>query len=429
MHHNMKICTALLTLLLLIIGVSSVNAQTLKDVTESSVGFKTRLEGASIDPFAYRGEPIHYGSFLIWPNLTLEQVYNDNVFATNTNQQGDFATIIKPEIIIKKDIGRHQFIGSLNADINQYYDETSENVENYALKLEADIEAKQGINIPLSLSYRDGHLSRQGQTRASANDIPKNPLANQNLEVESGIVIKPNRLSLALLGNYRQGRLENGELNNGTTLIRDTRNIDRKTGIIRLSYDYSETFTPFLDYEYSEENYINEAIGATTRNNKYNQIQAGSFFDYRGVITGALGLGWGSRTYDAPTIDDSNGLSIDGRISLNPTEKTQLGAQFSREQIEDNVIIAGLTRNFAKLNLTHEITRLFFTKASVSYEDKNFDNINREDQTYGLNIGFNYILSPRLQIGTEYQFITRDSTLKEIEMDNSILFLRAKFSL
>jgi len=373
MRLNKKICTASLTLLLTCLSGQASHAQTLKDVIEPSVGFKVGIKESNIDPFAYRGEPVNYGSFLLWPNLILEQVYNDNVLATGSDAQGDFATFLKPELIFKKDFGRHQLIGALNAEMQQYYDETSENIENYSVKLEADIEAKQGINIPIKFSYRDGHLSRIDQTRESANDIPNSPLGNQNLQIESGVVIKPNRFSLTLLGNYMQGRLENGELNNGTALIRENRNVNRTTGTARLGYDYSETFTPFIEYNYAEEDYIDEITGAVSRNNNYN--------------------------------------------AFNPTEKTQYGFQFSRDRIEDNVIIAGVKRDFAKLNLTHEITRNFFGRAGLSYENKDFEESTREDTLY------------TLEIGTEYKFVTRDSTLDSIEVDNSILFLRARFAL
>jgi len=429
MRLNKKICTASLTLLLTCLSGQASHAQTLKDVIEPSVGFKVGIKESNIDPFAYRGEPVNYGSFLLWPNLILEQVYNDNVLATGSDAQGDFATFLKPELIFKKDFGRHQLIGALNAEMQQYYDETSENIENYSVKLEADIEAKQGINIPIKFSYRDGHLSRIDQTRESANDIPNSPLGNQNLQIESGVVIKPNRFSLTLLGNYMQGRLENGELNNGTALIRDNRNVNRTTGTARLGYDYSETFTPFIEYNYAEEDYIDEITGAVSRNNNYNKVLAGSFFDYRGLITGALATGWIQRSYDSADVDDSDGLALQGRIAFNPTEKTQYGFQFSRDRIEDNVIIAGVKRDFAKLNLTHEITRNFFGRAGLSYENKDFEESTREDTLYTLDLGFNYIFSPRAQIGTEYKFVTRDSTLDSIEVDNSILFLRARFAL
>ncbi len=433
MIKNHKTFIGLLTLLLYAASPSITTAQTITDIQESSIGFKiptlSRFKETNIDPFAYRGEPLNYGSYLLWPNITLEQIYNDNVFATGNNEQGDFSTVIKPEFIVKKEFGRHEFIGTLNADIHQFYDETSENIENYSLKLESDIEAIQGINFPIRFAYRDGHISRRDQTRASAADIPKTPLQNQNMEIETGIVMKPNRFSLSLLGHYGQGRLKNGELNNGTILIRENRNVNKTGANLRFGYDYLETLSPFIDYQYSEEDYIDEIVGATTRNNNYNRIQIGSFLNYRGLITGAISLGWDNRSYDSATINDSSGLSFEGKIFFNPTEKTQFGLQFSCDRIEDNIIVAGLTRNFADLNLTHELKNNLFFKAGLGYETKDFENIDREDNIYNLNLGFNYIFSPRVQMGTEYEFITRDSSLNAIEMDNSILFLRARFAL
>ena len=76
----------------------------------------------NVDPFAYRGEPVKFGSFLLWPNLSLQQGYNDNVLATENSTEDDFVTVIQPELIIRKNIRRHEFVASFNSEVLRHAD-------------------------------------------------------------------------------------------------------------------------------------------------------------------------------------------------------------------------------------------------------------------------------------------------------------------
>ena len=384
---------------------------------------------ANVNPFAYRGEPLSFHSFLLFPNLTLEQAYNDNVLGTENNEKSDFVTVIKPEIIIAKDIGRHEFTARFASEIRRHFDVEDENVENYNAELKGNIEIKRGLDIPLEISYRNGHLNRIDQRRASVNELTVKPLKNKALELESGIIFKPNRLILSLLGNYREGRLENEELFNGTTLNRDNRNVNIQRAKAQIAYEYRNGFTPFAEVTFAHEDYINEASDAVSRNNDLLRILGGTSFDYKGLVTGFLGIGYEQRNFDDALVKDTNALSLDGSITWEPTAKTKFLFDIARQTFEDNLIVAGLTETTAGIEIRHEFKKDLFGRMHLSYELDDFEDIAREDETYDSEFELLYIIGPHLQLGAGYNYITRESSAAGLGLDNSIVFIRARAAL
>src|SRR2546430_17302073 len=55
-----------------------------------------------LDPLGMRA-----GSFLIYPRLGLQEVYNDNIFAAESNEQGDFITLVRPQLDVRSDWTNH----------------------------------------------------------------------------------------------------------------------------------------------------------------------------------------------------------------------------------------------------------------------------------------------------------------------------------
>ena len=421
--------TTTCSILLLTGGITQVYAQT-EDTQVTPYSFKSpkilNLREDNVDPFNYRGAGVKAGSFLIWPNLTLEQEYNDNVLSTENDTESDFATIINPSLIIKKDYRRHEFIALLDSEVRRYWDLTDENVENYTAKFEGNLEVKRGIDIPINVSYKNGYLKRQDQRRASANDVTIEPLTLKTFEAETGIRYKPNRLSLEFLGNYRKADFGNGKLANGTVLKRDNRNVSIIKSVIRAAYDTLTGWTPFAEITFSKDDYTNETSGSTSRDNNLFRLLAGTSFNYKGLVYGFFGAGWDKRSYKDSRVADATGLVLESKISWEPRAKSKFTFDLSRETFEDNLIIAGLTETTSGLEYKHELKKDLFMKLMGSYRSEDFNNSARKDTTLETGLDIIYIVNPRLQIGADYNYVTRDSTISGLDMDNNVFMIRAK---
>lgn len=404
-----------------------------EDISAEPFGFRAQKPNAygevNVDPFQYRGNPIEFNSFLIWPNLTLQQEYNDNVLATQTSQKSDFTTVLKPSLIIKKEIEHHEFILSLDTEIRRYWNLNNENVKNYSASFEANIEPNHTTSIPLLLSFRDEHVKRNSQRRASVNDLSATPLRVRSYEFETGINHKPNRLGLSLLGNFRRGELTNNTLLTGQPLIRDNRNMNATKAIGRISYELAANWEPYAEITVGDENFTNETPTAITRNNNLLRLLFGSLFNYKGLVYGFMGAGWEKRSYDSNAIQSATGLSLDSKITWEPQAKTKIVFNLSRQTFEDNEIIAGITETATGLELHHELQRNLFLKLIGGYDHEDFSNSARQDKTLNTGIGIHYTSGPHLQIGADYNYAQRNSTMTGLNLDNNIFMIRAKMAL
>lgn len=384
------------------------------------------LPDITADPFTYRGKPLKFKSFLAWPNLTFEQGYNDNVLATHRHEQGDFFTTLKPELLVIKNWSRHQLSARFNAEIIRFWDLKDENVENYSTTIQADLEARRGLNMPVQLSYRDTRLKRRNQRRANVAELTTEPLRVKSFEAGTGIIYKPNRLSLSLLGNYRQARLENAELINGAQLMRDNGDSNTVQGKVKILYEVETGWKPFLETTFAQEDFVNETLASMSRNNDLFRVLAGASFDFKGLLYGSFGLGWENRSYEESTINDASEISLEATTTWEPTAKSLLTLDLFRQTSEDNELSLALTRTYAGLELSHELQRNLFLKTSIAYETEEFDDVMREDKLIDAGIGLHYIIGPHIQLSADYDYFTRESNLAGLSLDNSVVYLRAR---
>ena len=64
-------------------------------------------------PPELRPVSIRWKGLEIFPLLELSQSYDSNMFVTQSNEESDFITIIKPSVFFKKEVGRHNLAGLL----------------------------------------------------------------------------------------------------------------------------------------------------------------------------------------------------------------------------------------------------------------------------------------------------------------------------
>ena len=379
------------------------------------------------DPFSYRGEPIKFKSFLIYPNLTFEQAYKDNLLATDSNEISDMVTRIKPSLIIKKDIGRHEFLLTTEADVNRHWKRQEEDHVNFRTELLGNIEASRAFSIPIELEFRDGHYRREDQRRANLADLTDEPQGITTYTAESGINYKPNRLGVSVIGGFKGVRLDNERFfNSNTPAIRDTRDTNTYSVRVRGSYETGTMWEPFIETTLARENYINLNAGAPDRDNDLIRVLGGATFDYKGLLRGYMGVGYETRNYDDASIDSASGVSAEGKIIWEPTSRNRFQLDLLRRTFEDNLVVAGITETDADLTYSRELRRDLFLKTKLGYEHEDFETANRTDKTLNAGAELLYIIGPQLQIGGEYQYLSRNSTAQGLDLDSSIFLLRLK---
>ena len=228
------------------------------------------------------------GTVLIYPTLSVQQRYNDNIYVTEQNTENDFITSIQPEVTIETEKGRHNFALDAAADISHYHEHTSENTEDFTIGFSSTLEGYHNLKFPISARYTQDTRARSNRNIAS---ITEEPVEFEEIKFDAGVIYVPNRLSLATNLSYSQTRLENGQLRTtGVQTVNEDGDTDDINLKVTASYDTRHIIKPFIEFDYTKTDFKNRQFtgnsfnGISRSNNLYRGV-TGVLFDHHDIIT------------------------------------------------------------------------------------------------------------------------------------------------
>ena len=115
---------------------------------------------------------------------------------------------------------------------------------------------------------------------------------------------------------------------------------------------------------------------------------------------------------------------MDADIEWNITKLTTLGLNVTRSIVQDNEIVQGIVQTAGTFTVDHELQRNLLLNGYITYLNRDFENITREDDLYRLGLGVLYRPSPYFNIKGEYIHTNQDSTFDGSEFDQNIFMVR-----
>ncbi len=370
-------------------------------------------------------KPIKMGGLLLEPKLHIEQRYSDNIYASDENAEGDFATAVKPSLIIKKLYRDHEFSLRGESEAVRYYNHSKENMFNYKGEFSGRLTARRVLTLPFKLSYAVNHKDRLHERSAQARE----PTRFDSMRSEIGAEYDPGRLMLGLYGGYNRFRYEDGENEAGGDVIREDGDYDSLYLKAKALYRTRTDFMPFVSLQLSDNDYLRHRFDGTgfdgvERDNRVIRGLGGIEFKYHDILSGSAAAGWDRRSYEDNSIDEIASFSAEGKIQWAPFRKVKLNLEFLRQSEEDNEVNDGIVETLTSAGIDYELRHNLFLNGGIEWENTKFANIDRHDDIYGGSVGLNYILNRKIEIGGEYLRRWRDSTQNSEDFDENIFMLR-----
>lgn len=369
---------------------------------------------------------VKWRGFELFPILKVTEKYDNNIFATENNTESDFITVVNPSLLVRKDVGRHNFGFLVEGDYSKHLENTDEDTLNFRTRLNGAIEMRREITFPFELSYVLGHEKR-GQNLST--NFSKDPIRFKAFASAFGISYNPNRLGLSLIGRYNNLTFDDGENNSGQAVIRS--DADRSLTEIeaRASYEIIPNHQPFVSVsmtntDYKRGDFQAGSFSGPERDSKSIGFLGGWEFAYKGLVEGYLGAGYGSRNYKSNSIDDVSSARIAGNISWNLGKKATLNLALRREIAEDNQVLAAAILSQGRITLDYEFLHNLFFDAFVDRAFADFQQSSREDDVFSIGTGLRYVLSPRYSVSGHYDFKARESNVPGLDFDRHQLMVR-----
>ena len=100
------------------------------------------------------------GGFRLYPEFSLGEEFNGNIFAVDNNQDIDFITTVTPGVRLRPDWNNHalNFDGALT--VGRYADHQSENFEDFRVGIDGRVDITRNSNASALVRYRELHEER-----------------------------------------------------------------------------------------------------------------------------------------------------------------------------------------------------------------------------------------------------------------------------
>jgi hypothetical protein len=275
---------------------------------------ETQREPGERDTVTSRPRPEHdplgvrLGGFFLYPKAELAEVYRDNIYYSDGNEESGFITVLSPSLLLKSNWNNHALNFFAGADIGRHIDNSDENYEDWRAGFDGRVDIDRSANVTGGFKFTDKHENR------SSPDSPTGaaePATYTEYGPQVAITKRFNRLSMRLGGDLAVLDFDDVTANNGNTLNQDDRDRMETEGNFRLGYEIVPQYEAFVRTAVNNRKYDDSNI---KRDSQGWEVMAGVALDLGGVTYGNVFAGYMSQDYDDPTLKTVNGIGFGGDI-------------------------------------------------------------------------------------------------------------------
>jgi hypothetical protein len=359
---------------------------------------------------------IRAGGFLLYPSITVDGTYDDNIFAADDNEEDDFIFTFSPRISARSNFPRHSLGLTVESDIGRYVDNTDENFEDYGANLDGQLDITRNNRLLGEAFYTHEHENRDDPEDPGVEEADE-PLEFDEYGGELGFEQDFNRFNVAVTGD-----VERRDYDDGSEADRDR---ILYGGRVRTGYFISPRINAFLEggYEREERDTSEQDDPPINRDNNVYDARVGTAIDITGLLFGEVSFGWSVQDFDESDLDTENGFVYGTGLTWNPTQLTSLTLDGSGGFEPSDVGTSKLTNRIA-LRVDHELLRNVLIGGEVGYRRDDFQDTGRVDNRFDVGPDITYLLNRYLSVGAGYTFTTQTSDDNEEEFTRNLFTLR-----
>lgn len=359
-------------------------------------------------------------SFIFNPAIDVSEYYDDNIFATRTNEKSDFITVISPSVTVDSDWQEHQLRMSGGVDVGRYAGHTAEDYTDYWAGADGRFDITRKTNL-----FAGGRYTRSHEGRESPDDIVGlEPTTYDLINGYAGGFHRFDKLSIRIGGTYRRYNFDDTPALN-TTINNDDRDRNMYTGGANVSYDIGSGFRVFGEAAVDLRRYDSRVDdNGFDRDSDGYRLSAGLRFN-RETLKGRVFAGYIDQNYDDPALTDISTPTVGGNVSWSVSPETTLSGYVTRSVDETTLDGASAALSTGGgVNVDHALTQAITGNLNASFYDFDYEGIDRDDNLLSLGAGLRFQLTPHVYMSPTWRFNHRMSNIETAEYYNNIFMLR-----
>ncbi len=272
----------------------------------------------------YEARNLHFGSTVIAPEVTMQGLYDSNVFATSTNANDDFILSIAPRLDATSTFGKVQLRSDAYVTHRQYLDNGRESRTTFGGGTKGNYSISRANTVNFGVRF-DREVESRADPEANRNpNLP--PRRIDALSADLGYQYRLNRIGIAVSGGVqRQNYLEPDEADRDMTTYR---------GSMRVSAQISAGKDLFVEgFVNRRDNRLKVDRSGIDRDATTIGFLAGFGLDIGSRWRGDMGAGLFRSNSDDPTLKSFTGFAANGRLTWSPDERTAVTAEVFRGDV------------------------------------------------------------------------------------------------
>jgi hypothetical protein len=351
-----------------------------------------RLSVPEDDPFAPVG--VRAGTFVLRPALEATTGYDTNPARLALAARGSPQVTLAPELLANSDWERHALDIAIRGAYNYYPDVPLADRPNVDARADGRIDVSRDTRIDVQGRYI---LSTDypGSPNIAA-DYAKLPIYT-DVGGTLGVGQRFNRFDVSLKGSFDRIDWDESRLTNGASQSNADRNYDQYAATLRGAYEVSPGLKPFV--ELNADTRIHDLpIDRTGVDRDSNGLsaKAGTVFEFTRTLTGEISIGYLSRFYVDPALENVHSGLIDAALLWNATALTNVKF-VAKTTVDESVLagVSGVVRHDNGIEISHALRRWLIATAKFGYgiDDYVGSFPFRHDQRYAASLGVIYKLN------------------------------------
>ncbi len=372
----------------------------------------TNRSRPELDPLGVRS-----GGMFFYPQLGIAELYDSNIYSSDTGEVDDYITQISPGLQLRSDWNNHELNLFALSDIGYYADNDAENYVDYTLGGDGRIDATRDTSLDWALSYVKLH-----EDRGSAEDAGGvEPNEFTVLSPEISLSQSFGRISLEVGGGLQRFDFDDSSVEN-----HDDRDRDEWEGSVQLGYEIVPGYEAFIRGAYFARAYEDTVDdNGFERSSTGYEVVAGTAIDISGVTTGEIFAGFRSQNPDDAAFGDITGAQYGGNITWNPSGLTTVNG-FIERTIEETTLTGspGFFATHSGLSVDHELLRNLLLGVNANYTTRLYEEIDRDDKDLEAGLYGKYLMNRNLYISANYDYTRRTSNVAGEDFTRNVFMLK-----
>jgi hypothetical protein len=364
---------------------------------------------------------LHLGAFYIYPSLTNDLNYTDNVFATENDTKSDFYHVISPNVTVESDWNRHAVSFTAGGAIGNYFDETSENFQDAHARASGKLDIRTGTSMTGNLEFRREHETRGDPEESGGAE----PTVFYSFGGGAEGSHRFNRVTVSVGGDVRRLVYDDTPATGGGTIEGDTRDRVQYRPGAQVAYEFSPGYSGFVRAEGDIRRYDKtyDALGFKRDSQGYD-IVGGAALDVTGLIFGEAFAGIRQRFFEDDRFDTLTGPVVGSKMTWVPTGLTTVILNIDSQVIESTQANSpGYTSSGIGVTVDHELLRNLILTGGAGFRYDDYEGISREDKFYTGTVGADYLWNRYLSLGARYAISNRDSNITNQDYTQNLFTL------